>query len=452
MKSLHARLRLGLLLTLVVLLTGQWWVVSRSLSHLAEDLFAEEITNAADALLAALTFTEDGAAKLDTTSQKPAFQTPFSGHYFAIHTEQNTVWSRSLWDFSLPIRNVGLGQRLSERTQGPQNSHLLMITSHFIKQNRDVTIVVARDLSPLISHLRIFQMHYATASLVALIVLVALQALIVHGGLRPLETIRREIGALQSGRLTALRENVPHEIQPLVREINALLTVTTQRLVRFRHAAADLAHGLKTPLAVLSQLINHPTLQGDTSLQQQLREQLSALQNRTTKELSRARIAGSGHAGQHFALGSEVADLWRVLDRSHQPKNLVFSLQSPAEMILPFDREDMLELLGVLLDNACKWAHARILLSVHTTQDSAIFSIEDDGPGCPPERLQRITERGARLDESVPGHGIGLAIARQIVEDYKGVLSLNSSPQLGGLRVSFELPMTSSFASNTSRS
>lgn len=441
MKSLHTRLSLGLLLTLVVLLTGQWWVVSRSLNHLAEDLFADEITNAADALLAALTFAEDGAPTLDTTNQKPAFQTPFSGHYFAVRTEQNTLWSRSLWDFSLPIREVALGQRLSERAPGPQNSHLLIITGHFLKQNHNVTIVVARDLSPLMSNLRTFQIHYATASLVALIVLVALQALIVHGGLRPLERIRREISALQSGKLTALHENVPHEIQPLVREINALLAVTTRRLVRFRHAAADLAHGLKTPLAVLSQLLNHPTLQRDHSLQQQFREQLSALQNRATKELSRARIAGSGHAGQHFALGSEVADLWRVLDRSHQPKDLVFSLQAPAELVLPFDREDMLELLGVLLDNACKWAHARILLAVHTTQDGAIFSIEDDGPGCPPERLQLITERGARLDESVPGHGMGLAIARQIVEDYKGQLALAASSQLGGLRVSFQLPL-----------
>lgn len=447
MKSLHARLSLGLLLTLVVLLTGQWWVVSRSLNDLAEDLFAEEITNATDALLAALYFAEDGTPQLDTTNQKPAFQLPFSGHYYAIRTGQATLWSRSLWDFSLPVRDLQLGQRQAERVAGPQNSHLLMISSHFRKQDHDITIVVARDLSPLISNLRTFQMHYATASLVALIVLIALQALIVHGGLRPLETIRREIGALQSGRLTALRENVPHEIQPLVHEINALLSVMTQRLVRFRNAAADLAHGLKTPLAVLSQLINHPALQRDTSLQQQLREQLSVLQNRTTKELSRARIAGSGHAGQHFALGSEVADLWRVLDRAHHAKNLVFSLQAQADLLLPFDREDMLELLGVLLDNACKWAHARILLTVHATHDSTTFAIEDDGPGCPPERLQRITERGTRLDESVPGHGLGLAIARQIVEDYKGQLSLDAAPQLGGLRVTFRLPLPSPLSS-----
>lgn len=442
MKSLHTRLSIGLLLTVVVLLTGQWWVVSRSLSHLAEELFAEEITNAEDALLAALTFADDGTPRLEATSQKPAFQTPFSGHYYAVRTEHNTLWSRSLWDFSLPIADLALGQRRSERATGPQNSQLLMITSHFLKQNHDVTIVVARDLSPLMSNLRKFQMYYATASLVALVVLVALQALIIHGGLRPLETIRCEISELKSGKLTALHENVPDEIRPLVREINALLTVMMQRLVRFRHAAADLAHGLKTPLAVLSQLINHPALQREASLQQQLREQLSVLQNRTTKELSRARIAGGGHPGQHFSLGREVADLWRVLDRVHQAKHLVFSLQAQAELWLPFDREDMLELLGVLLDNACKWAHARILLNVRTTQNHALFSIEDDGPGCPPERLPLITERGARLDESVPGHGIGLAIARQIVEDYEGTLSLDAAPQLGGLRVTFQLPLT----------
>ncbi|MGE0082046.1 MAG: ATP-binding protein, partial [Thiohalomonadaceae bacterium] len=225
---------------------------------------------------------------------------------------------------------------------------------------------------------------------------------------------------------------------PLVDALNRLLRLTAQRLARSRTALGDLAHALKTPLA----LILHTAEDRESAMDEVTRARLLGESERirelVNRELARARVAGAASPGQHFRPDEDVPALANVVRSLYAERGLSITWSVPARSFA-VDREDMLEMLGNLLDNAAKWARSR----VHVTVDDAPalhLVVEDDGPGCPPEKLDAITRRGVRLDEETPGTGLGLSIVRTIVSDYGGSLELGRSDTLGGLRVVARFP------------
>lgn len=437
--SLQARLQLGLLISVCLLLAVQWWVVTLTINDLVERSFVDHMNDDTEALLSSLSFASDGKPALAAMTLSAAYSQPFSGRYYAVHSGTETLWSRSLWDASLPIVPVTAGGEAKTYADGPQRSRLLLLTSGFRKQGHDLTIVVAYDLSPLAESRRNFALRYGAVSLAALLLLVVVQTLTVRSALKPLERVRNDVQRLHSGQTTVLAERSPREIAPLVREINSLVATVERRLQRSRHAVGDLAHALKTPLAVLTQLVDHPTIRADDELHGQIRRHIAAIHDRMHKELARARLAGAGHTGSHFRVAEELPALCRLLEQSHSEKQVTIDVRIPPELVLPLDHEDMLELLGNVLDNACKWATRRVRVSI-ASGVAAMFTVEDDGPGCPPEQREQLTQRGVRLDESVAGHGLGLAIVKQIVDDYDGQLQFDTSPEMGGMRVRITLP------------
>lgn len=171
-----------------------------------------------------------------------------------------------------------------------------------------------------------------------------------------------------------------------------------------------------------------------------LEHQTVIIRSLIDRELKRARIAGAVMPGQQVLLAREVADLLETLRKIYQDKHLAMESYIPAESLFPGDRDDLLELLGNLLDNACKWAVGRVRLSVTETDHGLRIAVEDDGPGCAPEQLEHLTGRGARVDESRAGHGLGLAIVADILEQYDGRLQLGRSADLGGFLAAAELP------------
>ncbi|BCQ63458.1 hypothetical protein PBOI14_52080 [Pseudomonas sp. Boi14] len=195
---------------------------------------------------------------------------------------------------------------------------------------------------------------------------------------------------------------------------------------------------MKTPLAVLLSLASSPRLDGHPEVRRMLQEQLEQVQQRLNRELNRARLAGDALPGVLFECDAELPGLLATLNMIHG-QHLELSYQAPPGLRLPWDREDLLELLGNLLDNACKWADAQVRLSVEERPQGFCLAVDDDGPGIPEARRDEVFGRGTRLDEQTHGHGLGLGIVRDIVDACGGTLNLGES-EWGGLRVEIELP------------
>ena len=251
--------------------------------------------------------------------------------------------------------------------------------------------------------------------------------------------MREDIRRLEQGKTGKLAEDVPAEILPLVQEFNRLLKLLAQRLERSRNALGNLAHALKGPLNLLIQYFDIKDSVDYDRHRKQAATQAVRIRQLMDRELKRARLAGKGIPSQRFQPQAELPDLVEVLKQVHQSRSLQIQYQVDEDVPSFGDREDMLELLGNLLDNASKWAASKVACRILSNEQIQIL-IEDDGMGLSDQELERLTQRGARLDETVEGHGLGLAIARDIVKLYGGSMQFGRSPQLGGLQVKVVLP------------
>lgn len=439
MHSLQARLAAGLLVTVLVLFAVQWFVVSMSLRTLTEEYFASRLNHDVESLLAGLDFDAGNRPVISADYAGPIFHRPFSGHYFKVVSGTHAILSRSLWDFDLPVEQLPVGQRKLVRTRGPQDQPLVMLLASFEKRGQVLTIAVAEDYSPIEGQYNAFQWQYVLITVFMLVGLIALQMWVVRRGLRPLEQVRGDVRRLERGEIEHLRSAVPAEVIPLVDEINHLIGIMSERLQRSRHALGNLAHALKTPLTALDQLINSAEVQAHPELHAQLRRQSGIIGGYVQRELKRARLAGAATPGRRFNLNQELPPLIAALKQIYNDKQPDLQLHMPSNISYSAEREDMLELFGNLLDNACKWTKKKVVLQV-ADEPGLSFSIDDDGPGAPQDKLEQLSARGVRLDESIGGHGLGLSIAREIVMHYGGEMGFEQSPGLGGFKVWVRLP------------
>ncbi|CAH0287064.1 sensor histidine kinase [Pseudomonas carnis] len=435
MRSIQRRLSLGLISVMVivgvVLAQTSLWLFEAGLQRYLE----AGLRNDSENLLVALVRGPNGV-QLDEQRLSPAYQRPFSGHYFRIDFADVHWRSRSLWDQELPRLPVaGLKGNLQ---LGPEGQQLLVLRSDYKRFGQSISISVAQDYTPVRESFRLMRQVGLVMGLAALLLVLILQRVTVRRALRPLETARNQIAQLQQGQRSQLDTQVPLELEPLVAQINHLLAHTEDSLKRSRNALGNLGHALKTPLAVLLSAASSDALKDHPQLSQLLREQLEQVQQRLNRELNRARLAGDALPGALFDCEQELPGLLATLRMIHG-EHLDLSYQVAPGLQLPWDREDLLELLGNLLDNACKWADAEVRLSVSETPQGYRLAVEDDGPGIPEAQRDQVFSRGARLDEQRVGHGLGLGIVRDIVEVWGGVLQLQES-ELGGLQVLIQLP------------
>ncbi|RWU18190.1 ATP-binding protein [Pseudomonas alkylphenolica] len=435
MKSIQARLSLGLIAVLVVvglaLAQLSLWLFEVGLQRYLETGLRKESEN----LLIAMVRGQSGL-ELDERRVSAAYQRPFSGYYFRIDFDGGSWRSRSLWDLDLPApATSGLHTDLE---LGPENQQLLVLRSDYRRFGQAIAISVAQDYTPVRDQFRRMQQIGLGLGLLALILVLVAQRITVTRSLRPLERAREQIAQLQQGKRSQLDTQVPSELEPLVEQINHLLAHTEDSLRRSRNALGNLGHALKTPLAVLLSLASSEQLHDKPQVRVQLREQLEQIQQRLSRELNRARLAGDALPGAQFDCDAELPGLLGTLSMIHG-EGLTLSQQVPPGLLLPWDREDLLELLGNLLDNACKWADSEVRLSIEDHPERYRLLIDDDGPGIPVSEREQVLERGTRLDEQIEGHGLGLGIVRDIVEAWSGQMTLQESP-LGGLRVCIELP------------
>lgn len=431
--SLHQRLARGSALALLLLFMLQYAGVDLALQHLTRSYVLSRLEHDQESLLQALDMQPGGIPILPAERLSPTFSRPFSGHYYLIQTQTLSLGSRSLWNQALPVALLATGQTQVLRMpseKGPLKQPLLLLSRGFEKRGQPLTLTVAEDLSALEQQINRFRGLYAGLSLLFLLLLLAVQARLLRLGLRPLEKMQAEIQALEKGQISQLSLDLPAELTPLGLAFNRLLLRLQMRLQRSRESLGDLSHALKRPLTRIYQLL-------DSRPWPALETEAHALRALIELELQRARTAGAGQPGQSVALAEAVNEILSVLAPIYAERALTFERHLPESLWVWMDREDVLELLGNLLDNACKWAAARVVIQAGQRGRCWWLEITDDGPGCPDDLLTALTQRGVRADEQTPGHGLGLAIVRRIVSSYGGQLVLSNREP--GLCVSLEI-------------
>ena len=440
MHSLQSKLSNGLILSLIVVFSVLWLLISFSIQSLAEEYIASRLRHDAEMLLSTVQFETDGHFTLDETAIDLVYSKPFSGHYYLVTSGKQTLSSRSLWDQQLHSAGVNAGETIRSYENGPDKQSLLVLSNGFKKQGYPLSVTVAEDLDPVKESISQFQTHFAISAIGMLLLLVVLQIFILRRSLKSLVRLRGELKALQNGETEQLNTDTPTELQPLVSEVNHLLSVMAKRLRSSRDSLGDLAHAIKKPLTVIQQLTDKQRSDLPANLHETLAKQTTEIDRITDRILKRARLAGHHRGAMRFSLNQDLPDLLGTLDLMYSDKAITVGVEVDEECNYQIDREDMLELLGNLLDNAYKWAKHTVNISIKDNSGLSIC-IEDDGPGVDAEKLQQLDQRGVRLDETKQGHGLGLAIASDMVREYKGSLAFSRSEKLGGFRVDITLPI-----------
>jgi signal transduction histidine kinase len=272
------------------------------------------------------------------------------------------------------------------------------------------------------------------------VVLVTAGVSVIRRGLSPFRMLRDRLAAVREGRSPRLEGEYPTEVGPLVDDLNGLLAERERRVARAVAKAGDLAHGLKTPLAVLAKDIDSADEAGQRDLAASMRCQVERMRRQIEWHLAQARATAAGSAsGAHANVGECARGLARALEHLYADRALAITVNAPADAAARVPVEDLEEMLGNLLDNACKWARSRVAVTAAVQLPRIVIDVDDDGAGLDPAMRDAVLRRGVRADEGAPGSGLGLAIVRELAEAYGGAVALDRSSQ-GGVRARLTLP------------
>ena len=433
MRSLQRRLDLGLGLILAAGFAIQWGLGDYLIQHMAEQQMLTRMEHDIEAIRPTLMLDGESGISLEMTHLPPMYSRTYSGHYFVITTGARQLASPSLGEWKMPTLPLSVKEIQRNYVTGPEHQPLLVLTKTLTVEGHEITIAVGEDLSALERNLGDLGSIFLVLNGIVIPLALMAQWFFVRRALRPFILLRHELSAMVQGTAAGANPSLP-----VMDEIHRLIQLVDRRLERSRNALSNLAHGLKTPLAVLYQLADCPELRACPRIQETLKTHSNTIYQLVERELKRARVAGAGRADKSFNPAEDLNSLINVLRAIHPEKTLDFQIEAP-DCILFFDRQDILELLGNLLDNASKWAKHTVTLKIRD-RDGLRIEVEDDGPGCSDAELKRLGKRGVRLDETKEGHGLGLSIVRDIVMLYNGKLDFKRSKNLGGLAVIVRFP------------
>lgn len=374
------------------------------------------------------------------------YESAYSGYYWQITSAGKAVLaSRSLAGWTLDVRPPQGAARDNEQditfARPPEGAQRLRAVSRNIRSdnlNKDFVYTVAAVRTEMDENVEDFRLTIVLTILALGLVLIGTVWLQVRFGLRPLRRIPNALAAIRSGESDRLTGSFSAEVEPLAREINALLDHNAEVVERARTHVGNLAHALKTPIAVLT---NEAGSQKG-ALAETVKAQVGIMKEQVDHHLSRARMAArAGVLGARTSVMPVLEGLARTLEKIYRERGVSIALEGPPEIAFRGERQDLEEMLGNLLDNACKFAQSRVAAKVaQRGEGRLVLEIGDDGPGVPADQRRAVQKRGVRLDEQKPGSGLGLSIVKDIAEIYGGSLTLDES-QLGGLRVTLELPL-----------
>ncbi len=392
----------------------------------------QELHNHLLQLVAATRVSPDGTVSVKGDIADPRFEQPLSGMYWEVRPVDGgeVVTSRSLWDASL-------GHLDNTTTTGPEGEPLIAATRTIrLDANGKETayqITVATHLSELSDPVESFSKsitYYLSLIGFALLIAAWVQVSI---GLSPLKALSERLKAVASGASRRLDGEFPDEVAPLAQELNEVLDAQEASVERARARAGDLAHGLKTPLTVLGAVARDVAGKGLVSEAREIEAQAEAMRRHVERQLARARMA-SGHGVTSVPFRENAERVIATMKRAAGGDNISWNLSVTPPDAIAMERQDLIELLGNLFDNARKWAKS----SIKASFEKGLILVEDDGPGVPEAELARIADRGWRLDETTQGTGLGLAIVKDIADVYGASLSFSRSAR-GGLLVQVRL-------------
>ena len=456
---LAASLRRPSLVRRLVLLAAAWSLVVLAVAGLSLTAFFrnaeihrfdDELSDTVDGLLAGASVEEERIIAPPIMDQRA--QRAYSGDYWQIATIGKDkalhalVRSRSLWDHALaapPDQVAALvqspGVMVFYDSVGPEKQPLRVaaLLGRLPDFAVPVVFMSAEDRTPVDRDVRTF----TTKIIVALVLLgaglIAAVILQVRVGLRPLFALRREVAAVRTGQSERVHGHYPSELEPLAEELNALMAHNHEVVERQRTHVGNLAHALKNPLSViLTEARGEPSPFGDL-----VTRQAEAMGQHLEHHLRRARAAARTQGyGERTAVAPLLEELSRTLEKIFRDKVSAIDWRAPDGLVFMGERQDLLEIAGNVMENACKWCAGKVRVTAEVVSDRQFsITIEDDGPGLADHERGEVLQRGARLDESAPGSGLGLSIVDELVRAYQGSMTLGASA-MGGLKLQVILP------------
>ncbi|NNE24626.1 MAG: HAMP domain-containing histidine kinase [Rhizobiales bacterium] len=443
MSSLRLRFTLvaGISIIIAVGLTGL--ALSRLFNNYIETQLKAELEYQLEQITNNLRVVNVTRATVDQPTD-PRFETPLSGRYWQISVAGNEpTLSASIWIQRFPfLQSSSAPGQIIHQVLTPSDGDPISVAQwRIIQQHQgkdvEVDIAVATDRKQVLIAMTTFRSQIAVwLSILALALLAAAIAQIFLG-LRPMEALRRKVEQIKSGNAARLTGSYPSEVVPLVDEVNELLDIQDDTLRQARTRAGDLAHGLKTPITILSAIARQVHKSGLTKAGADISEQIATMDSHVQLELSRARLAAQYVVNCDLVPSVQrVARTIRKIPTSHQ---IDWHLDMPDKLEVPIEQQDLSEVLGNVLDNARKWARSQVIVRASLEAHEVVLRVEDDGEGVKPAEFNMLTQRGRRLSDTPGGSGLGLSIAKNIMTAYRGDISFYSAAP-GGLGVQLTWP------------
>lgn len=443
LRSLNTRVALSAGVVLAIFLALSAFALERAFRDSARSVRQERLTAQVYLLMAAAEVSPEGSLSLMNGPPDPRLDMPGSGLYASIvDAKGEPVWqSKSgLSANPPPFAAMRPGeQRFETRTNAAGQAFFVEAFGVSWATGAGsilFTFSVAEDMAAFDEQIAVYRRTLLTWLGAMAALLIAAQWLTLRWGLRPLRTVADELQRLERGEQEQIAGDYPTEVSRLTDNLNRLIAHERARQKRYRDALADLAHSLKTPLAVLRGELGGEVGAGNAAT---AREQVDRMDRMVGYHLQRASASGRRALAAPIPLRGAVERLLNALGKVHADKGVKTEVDIAPALRFTGDEGDLTELLGNLLDNAFKWCGTRVRVEARVAEGRLTLAVDDDGSGIAPEDVQRVLERGVRADEAVPGHGIGLAVVRDIVAAYDGQLEIGKSA-LGGARVTIVLP------------
>lgn len=444
--SLSRRLIIVATAWIIPLLLFGGWALDETITKSLQRNFDSQLKQYLDSMIGAAEIDETGEVRFTRALGDQRFFEQYSGLYWQVNAPgRQPFYSRSLWDRILPLDFHGNHEDEHKQTIFAWQAERLRIIDQDIKLPRAksaIRFAVAANIEDLEKQIRYFRRTLFRSLGVTGLGLIFLSALQATYGLSPLRAVRRGLEAIKTGRARRLAEEFPPEIQPLANEMNDLLDQSDAAAEQGRMHAGNLAHALKTPMAVLlNEAQDNPK-----NLAETVRAQVEQMQRHVDHHLARARaLAQRASLGLRTPVWPSMQNLKRTLEKIYQDKDIIIEIRGDEAAQFRGERQDLEEVLGNLLDNGCKYGGPDLRVTVKTEKESAQdgfvhLIIEDSGVGIPVAHRERLFQRGARLDTDQTGTGLGLAIVRDVTELYGGRVALGKSAELEGLQVDVWLP------------